>query len=72
MSEQITPEMYEEFRQKQEAEKEAQALKAEQTCINALVALAAEHGFTIIAIPQMKMDARLECKIAAQWGVKRQ
>jgi len=69
MSEQIdiTPEQIAAYQRRQQE----QELQAEQTCIDALRALANEFGFVIIAVPQMEVDARLQGRITAQWGVKR-
>lgn len=69
MSEQaeITPEMIAEYqRRKDEAEQVSM-----QRCIAALEALAAEHGYSIFAMPAMEVDATMYGRIGARWGVKR-
>lgn len=58
----ITPAMIAEYQRKQ-AEAEQAAM---QQCINDLIALATERGFTVVAIPQIENG-----RIVAVWGVQR-
>lgn len=59
----ITPEQIAEYQRQQALQEQA----AMQSCIQALQHLAAEHGFTIVAIPRLTNDGR----IVADWGVVR-
>lgn len=59
----ITKEQIEAYQRQQAAQEQASM----QQCANDLVALAAERGFVIIAVPQLANDGR----IGAVWGVQR-
>lgn len=63
MTEQLTPEQIEAYRQQMALQEQA----AMQSCIQALQQLAAEHGFMIVAIPRLTNDGRT----VADWGVVR-
>lgn len=58
----ITSEMIAEYQHRQQVQEQA----AMQQCINDLMRLAAERGFTIVAIPQIEQG-----RIVAVWGVQR-
>ena len=64
MSEQteITPEIIAEYQRRQQEQEQA----AMQQCIIELQSLAAQYGFTIVAIPQLENG-----RIVAVWGVQR-
>lgn len=48
-------------------QQQAQEQQTMQACIAALQALASEHGYEIVAVPQLTPDGRL----SAAWGVRR-
>lgn len=63
MSEQLTPEQIEAYRQQMAVQEQS----AMSDCIQALQQLAADRGFVITAIPRLANDGR----IVADWGVVR-
>lgn len=64
----ITAEMVAAYQQQQQAEE----LRKQEACIKALIALAAEHGYEIGALPVQVEDGRSEViSLGAKWGLRR-